>query len=387
MDDKDIHISKAEEESLRIMEDASHITSGQLQNLKEDDACMQTCSDLAELAIEMQKKQNLLSIDPRKELEKFHQKHADKNRKRNRVLWTSIAGVAATVVVVLVIRMLLVVPEPKSIIVFQADHTAQQVTLQVDGAKDVKPLKEAVKTLPASTVQMSAQKMDYHSALAQSAEAENIKMEIHKLSIPRGETFKVILADGTEVLLNSDSRLTYPSAFKGQERVVSLEGEAYFKVTKDAHHPFIVKSGNMRIRVLGTEFNISGYSPADTRVTLIEGKVAVSDTDGKHAVEIKPGQCAQLTSDGTIDITEVDTESILYWREGLFYFDDVRLVDMMKEIGRWYNIDIEFRNAKIMDLRMRFFAKRNEDILHLLESLNRMESIRATIQEGKLIID
>lgn len=386
MDEKDINISKSEEESLRIMENPSRITSEQLQSLKEDDACLQTCADLAKLAIEMQQKQNILGIDSRQELEKFRQKHSDNKRKRLRILWTSVAGVAATVIVILALRIATFTSEPESIVVFQADHTAQQVTLQVDGDKEVKPLKEIANTLSSSTVQMSAQKMDYHSALANSGVVGTSKIEIHKLSIPRGETFKVVLSDGTEVLLNSDSRLTYPSVFEGSERVVSLEGEAYFNVTKDANHPFIVKSGNMQVRVLGTEFNVSSYSPTDARVTLIEGKVAVSDTNGKHAVEIKPGQCAQLSSDGRFDVTEVDTESILYWREGLFYFDDVRLVDMMKEIGRWYNIDIEFQNPKIMDLRMRFFAKRDESILQLLESLNRMESIHATMEESKLII-
>ena len=174
---------------------------------------------------------------------------------------------------------------------------------------------------------------------------------------------------------------------KGKERVVSLEGEAYFKVAKDAAHPFIVKSGNLQIRVLGTEFNVRSYSPTDVRVTLITGKVAVSDTCGVHSVEMVPGQSVQLSSDGTFAVNEVDIESFLYWKEGFFYFDDVALVDMMKEIGRWYNIDIEFRNSKIMDLRMHFFANRHQDIFHLIELLNRMERIHAYFEAGKLIIE
>ena len=166
-----------------------------------------------------------------------------------------------------------------------------------------------------------------------------------------------------------------------------MEGEAYFKVAKDAAHPFIVKSGNLQIRVLGTEFNVRSYSPTDVRVTLITGKVAVSDTCGVHSVEMVPGQSVQLSSDGTFAVNEVDIESFLYWKEGFFYFDDVALVDMMKEIGRWYNIDIEFRNSKIMDLRMHFFANRHQDIYHLIELLNRMERVHAYFETGKLIIE
>jgi hypothetical protein len=100
-----------------------------------------------------------------------------------------------------------------------------------------------------------------------------------------------------------------------------------------------------------------------------------------------PGQSAQLSSNGTFAVKEVDIESFLYWKEGFFYFDDVALVDMMKEIGRWYNIDIEFRNSKIMDLRMHFFANRHQDIFHLIELLNRMERIHAYFEAGKLIIE
>ena len=339
MDEKNINISKSEEELLEIMENRSHITAGQLHNLEEDEECLQACSDLAEIVIEMQKEQNLLAIDVRKELADFRNKHSKNDRRKNtRILWASVTGVAAAVAIILVLRAMMISSQPEIIKVFQANHIAQEVTL-------------------------------------------------HRLSIPRGETFKVVLSEGTEVFLNSDSRLAYPTVFKGKERVVSLEGEAYFKVAKDAAHPFIVKSGNLQIRVLGTEFNVRSYSPTDVRVTLITGKVAVSDTCGVHSVEMVPGQSVQLSSDGTFAVNEVDIELFLYWKEGFFYFDDVALVDMMKEIGRWYNIDIEFRNSKIMDLRMHFFANRHQDIFHLIELLNRMERIHAYFEAGKLIIE
>ncbi|WP_294545270.1 FecR family protein [uncultured Bacteroides sp.] len=391
MDEKNINISKLEEELLNIMENHSHITSEQLHDLKKDEECLQAYSDLTEVVIEMQKKQNTLAIDVRKELADFHYKHSRNYKRKNaRILWTSVAGVAATVIIVLILRTMMISSKPESIKVFQANNTAQQVTLQVDNEKEVKPLKEVVESLSSSsTAQLSSQKIDYHRTLvqAESKEVRKQKVQIHRLSIPRGETFKVVLSEGTEVFLNSDSRLAYPTVFKGKERVVSLEGEAYFKVTKDAEHPFIVKSGNVQVRVLGTEFNVRGYSPADIRVTLITGKVAVSDTCGVHSVEMEPGQSAQLSSDGTFAVNEVDIESFLYWKEGFFYFDDVTLVDMMKEIGRWYNIDIEFRNSKIMDLRMHFFANRHQDIFHLIELLNRMERVHAYLETGKLIIE
>ena len=138
---------------------------------------------------------------------------------------------------------------------FQANHVAQQVTLQVNDEKEVKPLKEVVESFSSSSAaQLSSKEIDYSRALLQTETKEvgKQRIQIHRLSIPRGETFKVVLSEGTEVFLNSDSRLAYPTIFKGKERVVSLGGEAYFKVTKDAEHPFIVKSGNIQVRVLGT---------------------------------------------------------------------------------------------------------------------------------------
>lgn len=391
MDEKIINISKSEEEALKIMEDTSHITSGQLNDLKEDEECLQVCSDIAEVVMEIHKKQDTLAIDVRKELAAFHSKRSDNNKRKNRrILWTTIAGIAATVIIILISRSMMVLPEskPESIRIFEANHTAGQVTLQIDDEKEVKPLKEVAESLPSSAAQLSSRKIDYlHTAQTETKETENRKVQIHRLSIPRGETFRVILSDGTEVFLNSDSRLAYPTVFKGKERIVSLEGEAYFKVSKDARHPFIVKSGNIQVRVLGTEFNVRSYVPDDVRVTLIEGKVAVSDTCGIHCVEMTPGQSAQPSADGTIVVNEVDIDSFLYWKEGYFYFDDVTLVDMMKEIGRWYNIDIEFRNSKIMELRMHFFANRHQDIFHLIELLNRMERVHAYLESGKLIIE
>ena len=378
MDENNTYINKSEKEALEIMENVSDITSDQLQALRENEECFQTCSDIAEAVIGMQMEKNALSINTQQALADFHRKHLDRRNKKLYILWTSVAGVAATIIIILDIE---------SIKVFQADHAPQQVTLQVAGEEKVEPLKKAVQSLPSSTVKLSPQKIAYNTIQTENKKIRNKKVQIHRLSIPRGETFKVVLSDGTEVLLNSDSRLSYPTVFKGKERVVSLEGEAYFNVTKNTEHPFIVKSGNVQVRVLGTEFNMCSYTPDNVRVTLIEGKVAVSDTCGLQTVEMKPGQSAQLVSDGIFAVDEVDTETFLYWKEGFFYFDDVALVDMMKEIGKWYNIDIEFRNSEIMNLRMHFLANRQQKVSDLIELLNRMERIHVYLEGESLIIE
>ena len=268
MDENNTYINKSEKEALEIME---NITSDQLQALRENEECFQTCSDIAEAVIGMQMEKNALSINTQQALADFHRKHLDRRNKKLYILWTSVAGVAATIIIILVLRMMSFSPESdiESIKVFQADHAPQQVTLQVAGEEKVEPLKKAVQSLPSSTVKLSPQKIAYNTIQTENKKIRNKKVQIHRLSIPRGETFKVVLSDGTEVLLNSDSRLSYPTVFKGKERVVSLEGEAYFNVTKNTEHPFIVKSGNVQVRVLGTEFNMCSYTPDNVRVTLI----------------------------------------------------------------------------------------------------------------------
>ena len=275
MDENNTYINKSEKEALEIMENVSDITSDQLQALRENEECFQTCSDIAEAVIGMQMEKNALSINTQQALADFHRKHLDRRNKKLYILWTSVAGVAATIIIILVLRMMSFSPESdiESIKVFQADHAPQQVTLQVAGEEKVEPLKKAVQSLPSSTVKLSPQKIAYNTIQTENKKIRNKKVQIHRLSIPRGETFKVVLSDGTEVLLNSDSRLSYPTVFKGKERVVSLEGEAYFNVTKNTEHPFIVKSGNVQVRVLGTEFNMCSYTPDNVRVTLIEGKL------------------------------------------------------------------------------------------------------------------
>jgi transmembrane sensor len=386
MNDNKIHITGPEEEALQMMENASHITSEQLESLKNEDECMQLCCDVAEITMYMQRERDALKLDIAKELSDFHRKRS--SRKTKRMKWVAVSlGVAASVAGLLVLRLFFSSPVPDKIEVFLADHSAStQVTLQIAGEKEIEPVMAAVKKISAPA-ELSSGEISYLVHKEQRKEVEQKRVEIHKLTIPRGGTFKVILSDGSEVYLNADTRFTYPTVFNGKERVVWLNGEAYFKVARNTECPFIVKSGRIDIRVLGTEFDVCNYPSTDARVTLIEGKVAVRDTCGGKTIEMNPKQSIQYFSDGTYRLTEVDTEAYLYWKEGFFYFDDVTLADMMKEIGRWYNIDIEFRNASIMGLRMHFSTNRNREIDHIVDLLNRMEKIHAYFESGRLIIE
>ena len=232
--------------------------------------------------------------------------------------------------------------------------------------------------------------LSYEPTVTTQHEEKNVEekpVKSNELIIPRGGENTVILADGTTVHLNAGSKLTYPVRFAGKRRVVALEGEAYFKVTKDPKRPFIVKTKTVQTRVLGTEFNIRSYTPEDTHVVLINGKVEVSNTKGGSYTRLYPGEDAHLQSDGNFILAEVDLDSYVYWKDGYFYFDNVTLKDIMQNLGRWYNVNIEFRNKEAMEYKMHFISDRTKDLEHTISLLNRMKKVTVTLQGNTLTVD
>lgn len=221
--------------------------------------------------------------------------------------------------------------------------------------------------------------------------AQVVSMEthegIHTLNIPRGMNKQLTLADGTRVWLNAESSLQYPETFAGKEqRVVHLKGEAYFEVAKDSLHPFLVKTDVLETRVLGTAFNVRAYSPEDTQVTLVEGSVKVSDKH-HHELQLKPGEHATVRKGNALKSTQVaEASAYRSWADGQFYFDDTELVEIMRELGRWYNVDILFTNREIMDDRLHFQAERNGSLADALELLNSMQKVNARIENGQVIV-
>lgn len=161
------------------------------------------------------------------------------------------------------------------------------------------------------------------------------------ISTPRGGQYEVILPDGTHVMLNAASSLTYPVTFSGSNRLVKLTGEAYFEVAKDKAHPFKVSSGTQTVTVLGTHFNINAYGDETAvKTTLLEGSVAVAA--GATETRIVPGQQAILTSNGQLSKKDVDPDREVAWKNGLFSFDGDDLKTIMRQVSRWYNVDITY---------------------------------------------
>jgi len=160
------------------------------------------------------------------------------------------------------------------------------------------------------------------------------------LSVPEGENYKIVLSDGTEVWLNAATSLRFPFLFHGRQREVYVEGEAFFKVAKDAAHPFIVHTGLTQVQVLGTSFNVNTYSHGNVKTSLVEGKVLTRSNDGK-SMELKPGYAAGYDVSKGFVSGSFDEDEELSWLKGVYYFHNIPVTDLAVIASRCYGIKIE----------------------------------------------
>lgn len=216
------------------------------------------------------------------------------------------------------------------------------------------------------------------------APVEEIKVLYNTLKTRRGGQYQLVLADGTRVWMNASSSLRFPTAFPGKERVVELTGEAYFEVAKDAQRTFSVQVNGIAVNVLGTHFNVMAYeNEAATAITLLEG--AVNVTKDNNTVRLRPGQQARLQPGTAIQvINHVNLDETVAWKNGYFQLDHTRLDVLMRQVERWYDVDVVYE-GKIPNRQFGGKIPRKSDIgevMKLLELSNvhsRMEGNKITI--------
>ena len=169
--------------------------------------------------------------------------------------------------------------------------------------------------------------------------------EYHSISTPKGGEYQLTLPDGTQVWLNAGTSLRYPTAFSGSQRRVELTGEAYFEVVKNPAKPFVVHTNGADIKVLGTAFNVMAYADESfLKTTLAEGSVAM--TANGDEVVLKPGEGATVVATGNrIEVAAADLDQDLAWKNGNFYFRKTELAAIMKQIARWYDLEIRYAGA------------------------------------------
>ncbi|OQP57125.1 hypothetical protein A3860_11215 [Niastella vici] len=209
-------------------------------------------------------------------------------------------------------------------------------------------------------------------------------VEEHTLSTPRGGQYKLLLPDGTTVWLNAASSITYPTAFTGDSRKVKITGELYFEVAKDSKRPFHVMANGMEVQVLGTHFNINAYDDEkDIKTTLLEGSVKV--TRDAASVILRPGEQTSVSHKSKpSQPISVQTEEVMAWKNGTFFFNRTPFSEVMRQLSRWYDVDVIYEK-EIPTINFGGEMKRDLNLSQVLEGFDKM-GVQFRIEGKKLII-
>ncbi|MBS0027618.1 FecR family protein [Chitinophaga sp. 22321] len=211
------------------------------------------------------------------------------------------------------------------------------------------------------------------------------KVLYNTMSTPSGGQYQLILPDGTGVWLNAASSIYYPTAFTGNERTVTITGEVYFEVAQNEKMPFRVKAGNTTVEVLGTHFNINAYKDEPSvNTTLLQGTVQINANQQKQV--IKPGQQARViaSNHGIQVLDNVDLSQVMAWKKGFFSFNDADLPTVMRQLSRWYNVEVKYEG----EIPQRLFTGeigRDLTLSQVLKGLSKTR-IRYKIENGNRII-
>jgi len=204
------------------------------------------------------------------------------------------------------------------------------------------------------------------------------------ITTPRGGQYEIELPDGSHVWLNASSSLKFPASFAAAVRSVSVTGEAYFEVKHDASRPFVVFVNNSEIKVLGTHFNVMAYEEEKTvNTTLLQGKVVFKN--GGDSSLLKPGQQSKLAGGRLSVLNNVDTENVMAWKNGFMHFQNADLQSVMRQLSRWYDVDVEYRNN---NFKHEFVGDlpRSLTLSNVLKALEVTGNIKFGIEGRKIIV-
>ncbi|WP_316747216.1 FecR family protein [Pedobacter gandavensis] len=311
--------------------------------------------------------------------------HHRENTLVNKKLWVGVAAAAAILLISSIITYSYLKPASLSspVLMTQNDVMAAEnkATLTLNNGERIS-LNQSNKDLVAIQGGINIRKSN-GLLIYEQQKSTTATIALNKLETPRGGKYQVLLPDGTKVWLNSASILTYPNTFIGKDRIVSLLGEAYFEVAKHKEKVFKVVSGTQTIEVLGTHFNVKSYTDEnETQTTLAEGKVKISK--GLKHIILKPGQAA-FTSENSksIKIKKTDLEKDLAWKNNEFIFRGDDIMSIMREVARWYNVEVTYEGNFNKDGYMGTIS-RSKNISEVLKMLQLTGKINYKI-EGRRI--
>jgi transmembrane sensor len=277
----------------------------------------------------------LNDIEPERDLERLELKMSGKN-----VIFPWKLAVASMLVLAL------------GITIFFVRSSKDQTIAENKTTENIKPDKQGIRlTTPdgkaITLAKNGVQAMEYGGVKLENQNGTltysggDRKVALNELYIPSKEDYEIVLADGTKVFLNSESKLKFPFHFSGNYREVYVEGEAFFEVKKDMAHPFIVHTSMADIVVLGTSFNVNTYDKNYVKTSLLAGKVQIKAGD-KRPLDLLPGFEVTANTEKTFIVSRFDPDEVFSWRSGLYYFHNKPLGELSSFISRWYGIEIIF---------------------------------------------
>lgn len=301
---------------------------------------------------------------------------------RYRAWWAAAAVLAAGLTTLYFVNRFNVQPPPVATVVKTVKPGSNKAILTLADGSSVTLDSTGKRVIQqgATAIQQQGGRLHY---IAQANSNANISYNI--LTVPRGGQFQVVLPDGTKVWLNAASRLRYPTAFIGKERVVELEGQGYFEVAQNAAQPFKVKVQQMEVAVLGTSFDIMAYTDEQSiHTTLVTGAVMVSN--GAQHKTLQPGQQAQWNKQvGMLNVKAADVDKALAWKSGFFELDNTDLPAILRQLARWYDVEIIDRTAGNSSGLFGGRISRNVDLLDVLHVLERY-GVRSRVEGKKVTI-
>ena len=217
---------------------------------------------------------------------------------------------------------------------------------------------------------------------------EETEMKYNTVIVPRGGEYSLALSDGTRIKMNSDSKLIFPNKFTGKERRVHLEGEALFDVTKDKKHPFVVETAKGNVQVLGTLFNVNVYPDEDVmQATLVEGQIAFKGNAMSRSVELDPGeQVVYNIKNGESHVAKVNTKVYVGWAEGKWFIEGERLEDIMKQLSRWYDVEVFYKNPEAKELVFTGDLEKYNDCEVVLNIISMTTNVMFTVKDRVITV-
>jgi len=344
--------------------------------------------------------QNSTNLDY--EWKRFYQ-YTDRNNNikfKRRIITSKFMKYAAVIIPILFVSIFFVVknnfaPKEQKIAISSIAPGENRAVLVLSNGKSIKlssKNKFDIKESNGVNLSNSSRELTY----VKSKKLSSKETIYNTININKGGEYQLILSDGTKVWMNSMSSLKYPINFDQDKRVVELKGEAYFEVSKDTTKPFIVKTNYYDVKVLGTSFNISSYSDNDVAyTTLVTGKVEISGIKSKGNIKLKnnklilvPGEQAVYSEGKQPELSKrkVDVSKYTAWKDGRFIFEDERLEDIMKQVERWYDVNVFYMNDDLKDIEFRGNINRYKDFNTLLKKIEMLNVVEFKIKGNTVTV-